>query len=307
MANHMEAASRTGAYPVTVGVTGSGAASMVSAASLLASRRHRTASRSPAPTRNAANTSTEQLLIEQNKLLLEQLKILQLQQQQQPSASSAGSDSLFCESNQVLQGIDPDLKQVFQSFEQETKHLLISVAYSEKHTWEVPALDQWKQSASTFPSRSQATVAMDKDLCSSCRTFRSWRYNVRESVWHCRSLEQDESKTRSGVFWLCELPSRAMRSALWSTRKAGKLAAEVARQSHQLVCGQWHPRCSHAENNATQSGYICWKHFEGRNAQTQITHGKRRRRRWRKETKKSLRRWPNGRWWKWKMCFPLRC
>ena len=124
MANHEEAASRMGAYPVTVGVTGSGAASMVSAASLLASRRHRTASRSPAPTRNAANTSTEQLLMEQNRLLLEQLKILQLQQQQQPSASSAGKDSLFCESNQVLQGIDPDLKQVFQNFEQETKHLL---------------------------------------------------------------------------------------------------------------------------------------------------------------------------------------
>lgn len=100
---------------------------MVSAASLSASRRHRRASRSPAPTRNAANASTEQLLMEQNKLLLELLKILQLQQQQQPSASSAGSDGFFCEGNQIL--------QVFQSFEQETKHLL-SAWHTQKSIFE---------------------------------------------------------------------------------------------------------------------------------------------------------------------------
>ena len=75
------------------------------------------------------NQSFEQLLMEQNKLLLAQVQLLQ-QQVQQPqsdrqSPQEVGQEvTLFQSPEKILNGVDPGLKDVFEGFAKEMKHLL---------------------------------------------------------------------------------------------------------------------------------------------------------------------------------------
>ena len=66
--------------------------------------------------------SVEQLLIEQNQMLFGQLQLLQKQMLQ--TQQSQGQDSrLFQMPEKVLNGVDPSLKQIFDSFATDVKHL----------------------------------------------------------------------------------------------------------------------------------------------------------------------------------------
>ena len=76
------------------------------------------------------NQSVEQLLMEQNKLLLAQVQLLQ-QQVQQPqsdrhSQQEVGQEVMqsFQSPEKMLHGADPGLKDVFEGFAKEMKHLI---------------------------------------------------------------------------------------------------------------------------------------------------------------------------------------
>ena len=75
------------------------------------------------------NQSVEQLLVEQNKLLLAQVQLLQQQVQQlqsdRHSQQEVGQEvKSFQSPEKMLHGADPGLKDVFEGFAKEMKHLL---------------------------------------------------------------------------------------------------------------------------------------------------------------------------------------
>ena len=84
--------------------------------------------------------SVTELLMEQNRLLMQQLQALQTQVsgQQVAKEDQTHSSHEFHEPKQLLEGIDPGLKKVFEDFAKETEHLFAAWAtqktLSEKYT-----------------------------------------------------------------------------------------------------------------------------------------------------------------------------
>ena len=73
------------------------------------------------------SASMTQLLLEQNRLLVQQLQALQTQTNQSHASTSSGESSqssrLFQEPKDLLVGVDPALRGVFESFAKDTKHV----------------------------------------------------------------------------------------------------------------------------------------------------------------------------------------
>lgn len=116
----------------------------------LTTRRGRDSSRTPVPPVEAANTlssaagrprpNVEQLLLEQNRLLLEQVNMMreQMAQQVKDQQITCVKERHFQDPSAVLEGVDPALKCVFEEFAKQTRHLFgaweTQKALQEKYT-----------------------------------------------------------------------------------------------------------------------------------------------------------------------------
>ena len=80
----------------------------------------------PIPQDPSVSASMTQLLLEQNRLLVQQLQALQSQTTPSHASTSSGESShssrLFQEPKDLLIGVDPALRGVFESFAKDTKH-----------------------------------------------------------------------------------------------------------------------------------------------------------------------------------------